>query len=291
MEPRQKPLTCPGVEDTCPVSEMYAYKLLSNNRMNCVFECPYVSQTNYSTNFDASQFNWCCKTKHTSGIPKCSDVIGSNGQVLEGQNNSQPPPRRTQLQCPSQGCPINAVEEQSVPGYVMESCQPGCSKLNDPDSTQSGFRCNQVASQVPKTIFCCKDNQFNTTLPHCDSLSVVEDHSEGNNGDSNDPGEADENETSENPLNEASENLLQESFQQIRNEHGEVAFNQCAQYLYTPAFDTCIANLQRTPTTAEHIRQLREEHGEEAANRCLYQLPNGQVAFDQCIHSTGNTVY
>ena len=38
MEPRQKPLTCPGVEDTCPASDMYAYKLLSNRRMNCVFE-------------------------------------------------------------------------------------------------------------------------------------------------------------------------------------------------------------------------------------------------------------
>jgi len=266
--------------------------------------CPYVSKIDYSTNIDvtdgtghrcigtdyeSSQFDWCCKSKTTTGIPKCSDVIGSNGQVLEGQNNSQPPPQRTQLQCPSQGCPIFAIEEQSAPGYVTESCQPGCSKLNALDSTQSGFRCTPVTMQLPKTIFCCKDNQVNTTLPRCDSLTVEEDNSEDNNGDSNDPGEADEIETSENPSNVDIGNSLQERLRQLRNEHGEEALNQCAQHLYTSdgeVFNTCIANLQQTPE--ERIRQLRQEHGEEVVNRCLSRLATSQAAFEQCINSTVN---
>jgi len=300
VEPRPKPLTCPSAEDTCPASDMYSYKLLSNRRMNCVFECPYVSQTNYSTNIDvtdgtghrcirtdyeSSQFNWCCKSRATTGIPKCSDVIGSNGQVLEGQNNSQPPPRRTQLQCPSQGCPIFAIEEQSALGFVTESCQPGCSKLNALNSTESGFRCTPVTFQLPKTIFCCKDNQVDTTLPRCDSLTSPQ---EDNSEDSNDPGNADENETSENPLNVASGNSLQERLRQLRNEHGDVAYNTCVSEYESDEvdFNTCIANLQQTPE--EHMRQLREEHGEEAVNRCLSHLADGQDEFEQCINSTGN---
>jgi len=248
MEPRETPLICPGAEDACPVSDMYAYQLLSNRRMNCVFECQYVSQTNYSTNivvtdgtghrcvemdYASSQFGWCCKSKATSGIPKCSAVIGSNGRVLEGQNNSQSLPRSTQLQCPSQGCPISAIDEMSAPGYATESCRPGCNKLNAPNSTQSGFRCTRATYQLPKTIFCCKDNQVSTTLPRCDSLTVEEYNSEDNNGDSNDPGEADEIETSENPSNVESGNSLQERLRQLRNEHGEEALTQCAQHLYT----------------------------------------------------------
>merc|ERR1712172_50345 len=304
MEPRETPLICPGAEDACPVSDMYAYQLLSNRRMNCVFECQYVSQTNYSTNivvtdgtghrcvemdYASSQFGWCCKSKATSGIPKCSAVIGSNGRVLEGQNNSQSLPRSTQLQCPSQGCPISAIDEMSAPGYATESCRPGCNKLNAPNSTQSGFRCTRATYQLPKTIFCCKDNQVSTTLPRCDSLTVEEYNSEDNNGDSNDPGEADEIETSENPSNVESGNSLQERLRQLRNEHGEEALTQCAQHLYTSdgeAFNTCIANLQQTPE--ERIRQLRQEHGEEVVNRCLSRLATSQAAFEQCINSTVN---
>jgi len=305
MEPRPRPLTCPGVEDTCPASDMYAYKLLSNRRMNCVFECPYVSKTDYSTNinvtdgtghrcigtdYESSQFDWCCKSKTTTGIPKCSDVIGSNGQVLEGQNNSQPPPQRTQLQCPSQGCPIFAIEERPASGYVTESCQPGCSKLNALDSTQSGFRCTPVSMQLPKTIICCKDNQVNTTLPRCDSLTVEEDNSEDNNGDSNDLGEADENETSINPLNESSGNSLQERLQQLMNEHGREAYIQCvSEYVSVSdeeAFNTCIANRQQTPV--QHMRQLRAEHGDAVVNRCLIQMATSQdeLTIEQCINST-----
>ena len=85
----------------------------------------------------------------------------------------------------------------------------------------------------------------------------------------------------------ASGNSLQERVRQLRNQHGEEAFTQCAQHaLDDQAFNACIANLQQTPE--EHMRQLREEHGEEAVNQCLSHLADGQDEFEQCINSTGN---
>merc|ERR1712129_188439 len=94
--------------------------------------------------------------------------------------------------------------------------------------------------------------------------------------------------TSENPLNVASGNSLQERLRQLRNEHGDVAYNTCVSEYESDEvdFNTCIANLQQTPE--EHMRQLREEHGEEAVTRCLSHLATSQDAFEQCINSTGN---
>merc|ERR1712008_106684 len=111
---------------------------------------------------------------------------------------------------------------------------------------------------------------------------------EDNSEDSNDAGNADENETSENPLNVASGNLLQERLRQLRNEHGDVAYDRCASVYASDEvdFNTCIANLQQHPD--EQLRQLREEHGVEAVNRCLSHLADGQEEFEQCINSTGN---
>jgi len=77
---RDRPLTCPSNEDSCPVADMYAYRLKSNLAMNCIFECGMVNSTPFSTsldvtdgtghrcmavNYPSKQYEWCCRTKAT----------------------------------------------------------------------------------------------------------------------------------------------------------------------------------------------------------------------------------
>jgi len=92
-------ITCPNnFEDACPVNDMFAYAARVQERRACVFTCPHVTTVNrtldsydgkgyhcVNANHDKLQFEWCCKTKRTSEIPYCPDIVEGNGDV-------EPPP-------------------------------------------------------------------------------------------------------------------------------------------------------------------------------------------------------
>merc|ERR1711971_21918 len=149
---RDRPVVCPRPnEDACPVNEMVAYKVNSNQYMNCITECDRVTKTLYSTDLDetdgtgfrciqtdypSTQLGYCCNTRLASNtMPYCPDVIGAGSEEEEESQDDE---------CPRNGCPIASIKQYYGPIDVQThlECEPEpeCDFLNDPaDSTDSGF--------------------------------------------------------------------------------------------------------------------------------------------------------
>jgi len=180
---RDRPKTCPSnTADSCPISDMYAYRLRNTAEMNCIFECGTVTKLDYSTSLDVTdgtgfrclqldyqskQYDWCCRTKRTSGgIPHCAEVLEPQEEPIV---NSRP------FECPSEGCPVQNVEGRPGRGTEMKSCQPGCANIYD----ESSLRCSNLTHAIPKIRWCCNLPNANTRLPQCSSLTeeTVEDTS------------------------------------------------------------------------------------------------------------------
>jgi len=164
-----EPSVCPTGSETeraCPVSDMVAVTVTGNGRMNCLFECPFVTKTIQSTNlddtrgsgyrcvetnYDSAQFSWCCKTKTTSGgVPQC--------------------PIEEEVNCPEFGCPIEHLKSYYVQNalWIDQNCQPECDMVNSPDSgVMSGFRCNKIDHFRKALNYCCADHGAVTSLPTC----------------------------------------------------------------------------------------------------------------------------
>jgi len=176
---RDRPVTCPENEtESCPASEMYAYRLRSTMQMNCIFECGLINETPFSVDLDQSdgsgqrclvvghiskQYDWCCRTKATSGgIPHCDNVLGRH-QTTIVEEESIPP---THSECPNIGCPIDMLEGRRVEGTTKNACEPGCDYIYD----ESHLDCTELTRPTRKTQFCCNEPAANTTLPQCSSL-------------------------------------------------------------------------------------------------------------------------
>jgi hypothetical protein len=66
--------------------------------------------------YETVQFDWCCKSKNTSGgIPYCPDVMSDGENELIGK----------ETQCPDFGCPIHLVKtyyDQNA-AKINETCK------------------------------------------------------------------------------------------------------------------------------------------------------------------------
>lgn len=175
---RDRPLTCPNnTENACPVSEMHSYRRRAGDlRINCIFECPFISSTPFHTNLDmtdgtghrclhvghdSKQYDWCCRTKYVStSIPHCETVLNPNERprVMSRPSNAQ---------CINKGCPVNMVEGRQKNGpKVSVSCNPGCPKVYN----HTQLDCSEVSRKIPAKEFCCNDPNADTALPKCSDL-------------------------------------------------------------------------------------------------------------------------
>jgi len=176
---RDRPLTCPENEaESCPAADMYAYRLRSTMRMNCIFECPLINSTPFSASLDltdgtghrclsigeaSKQYDWCCRTKATSGgIPLCSEVIDHRRVETVVENIPS-----THSDCPNQGCPIVNVVGRLDVGTTSQLCEPGCDNIYD----MSNFDCITLGRQMRKKKYCCNDPNAITALPQCSSVN------------------------------------------------------------------------------------------------------------------------
>lgn len=180
VPPRDREVTCPRPnEDACPVNEMVAYKVNSNENMNCITECDRVTKTLYSTDLDetdgtgfrciqteypSTQLGYCCNTRLANNtMPYCPDVSGAETEEEEESQDDE---------CPRNGCPIASVKQYYDPidKQTHLECEPECDFLNGPaDSPDSGFSCYNTTSTRRETKFCCNVQGSNTNLPTCQS--------------------------------------------------------------------------------------------------------------------------
>jgi len=198
VRPQDEPLLCPlPSADTCPLQEMYAYKVGSRDKKNCLFECTTVASVDKTTNYhetvetgfrcvdvdyDSIQFDWCCKTKSTvGGIPHCPDVITGSPNDPTPITTTEAPvavaqevpaqPFAAPGECPESGCPFDKVKTYYEDSRVNERCEirPECDyvKSADPYDPESGVECERTRNQRRKKTICCKDPTAESNLPAC----------------------------------------------------------------------------------------------------------------------------
>merc|ERR1711976_858767 len=149
--PRSQQKRCPAsTSNSCPVDDLTAYKIRDNKRMNCWFECPRVDRTPISTDSDE--------------IPLCRDVL--NNQRGNSANVALEPVIPV---CPTNGCPIQSIQRYIKPNArrTNQECEPYCTKLNALNSTNSGFQCRQLTSNIQEASYCCNDHNANTSMEIC----------------------------------------------------------------------------------------------------------------------------
>jgi len=188
----EEPLICPtDDDDTCQAKDMLAYKISGRKSMNCIFECASLTSVNQSTKYDvtkatgfrclkvgyeAVQFDWCCKTKRTSGgIPFCPDVVSNDQMNTKTTETSEMIIDETEdeAQCPVSGCPIEAVKtyHDRDAAKANENCQIQyqcdfiqSSNGKDPNS---GVKCTPTRRPKRKLNLCCDDPNAVSDLQQC----------------------------------------------------------------------------------------------------------------------------
>jgi len=178
-------ITCPNnLADACPVNDMVAYAARVQERRACVFTCPHVTTVsrtldNYdgkgyqcvNADYDKLQFEWCCKSKRTSEIPYCPDVVEGNGPPtsqgdydypdgLENElddNSIGNPYNRNGQVCPTHGCPKENIKyywhgQGHSPCTLNEQCQK--IGLNG-----RGLNCHNGHHLPDQLELCCSSSQ------------------------------------------------------------------------------------------------------------------------------------
>jgi len=199
IRPQDEPLRCPPLSvDTCPLSEMYAYRIGSRDRKNCLFECTTVASISKTTNYhetvetgfrcvdvdyESIQFDWCCKTKSTEGgVPYCPDVLTGSSNLPVRTTTTETPvvvpsrPVAVPGQCPQSGCPIRNVKtyyDVNAPrAYEMCEIRFECGYVSsaDPYDSDSGMECTRTNSPRRKALKCCNDPTALSALPQCSAV-------------------------------------------------------------------------------------------------------------------------
>lgn len=193
--PQSEPLICPAVyeDDTCQAKDMHAYQIAGREKMNCIFECSKLKSVTRSTryldtrgtgfrclkvNYNSVQFDWCCKTKSTTGgIPHCQDVPAyqqsSIAPIETTEVDDEEVVSDNEPQCPMSGCPIDYIKTifDSSAGKVNENCevlyQCDYIKSLDGNDPQSGVECRPTSRPRRKLVLCCDDPNADSDLPQC----------------------------------------------------------------------------------------------------------------------------